>query len=74
MIAAFTAGIVLVIFMLALNMIAAIGTLNGILFYAHIVAANVDTYFLPFKTPDFITVFISWLNLDIEFDICFSAK
>ena len=44
-IVAFIAGIVLVIFMLALNMTVAVGTLNGILFYAHIAAANVDTYF-----------------------------
>ena len=65
------AGIALVIFMLALNTTVAVGTLNGILFYANIVAANADTYFLPFTTPDFVTVFISWLNLDISFDICF---
>jgi hypothetical protein len=57
--------------MLVLNITVAIGTLNGILFYAHIVAANSDTYFLPFKL---ITVFISWLNLDIGFDVCFSAS
>ena len=73
MVAAFIAGIALVIFMLALNMTVAVGTLNGILFYAHIVAANAEAYFLPFKTPNFITVFISWLNLDIGFDICFSV-
>ena len=71
-IAAFIAGIALVIFMLALNMTVAVGTLNGILFYAHIVSANADTYFLPFTTPDFVTVFISWLNLDVGFDACFS--
>jgi hypothetical protein len=70
-VAAFIAGIALVIFMLALNMTVAIGTLNGILFYAHIVAANTDTYFLPFKSPNFVTVFISWLNLDIGIDVCF---
>ena len=70
-ITAFIAGIVLVIFMLALNMTVAIGTLNGILFYANIVSANADTYFLPFTSPDFVTVFISWLNLDIGFDVCF---
>ena len=64
------AGIALVIFMLALNMTVAVGTLNGILFYANIVAANADTYFLPFTAPNFITVFISWLNLEIGFDIC----
>ena len=72
--AAFIAGIALVIITLALNMTVAIGTLNGILFYAHIVAANVDTYFLPFKTPNFVTVFISWLNLDIGFDVCFTIS
>ena len=64
-VAAIIAGILLVIFMLALNVTVAVGTLNGIFFYANIVAANADTYFLPFKTPDFVTVFISWLNFDI---------
>ena len=73
-VAAFIAGIALVIFMLALNMTIAVGTLNGILFYANIVAANADTYFLPFTTPSFVTVFISWLNLDIGFDVCFFAN
>jgi transcription initiation factor TFIID subunit 2/histone acetyltransferase MYST3 len=71
--AASIAGIGLVIFILALNMTVAVGTLNGILFYANIVAANADIYFLPFKTANFITVFISWLNLDIGFDVCFIA-
>ena len=73
-IAAFIAGIALVIFMLALNMTVAVGTLNGILFYANIVAANADTYFLSLKETDFVhvpNVFISWLNLDIGFDVCF---
>ena len=51
--------------------IIAVGTLNGILFYANIVAANADTYFLPFMTPGIVAVFISWLNLDIGFDACF---
>ena len=64
------AGIAIVIFMLALNMTVAVGTLNGILFYAHIVIANADTYFFPFHSPNFVTVIISWLNLQIGFDIC----
>ena len=64
------AGIAIIIFMLALNMTVAIGTLNGVLFYANIVAANADTYFFPFLSPNIITVFISWLNLDIGFDVC----
>ena len=70
-VAAFIAGIALVVFMLALNMTVAVGTLNGILFYANVVAANAEIYFLPFTAPNFVTVFISWLNLDIGFDVCF---
>ena len=49
----------------------AVGTLNGILLYGNILAANADTYFLPFSSPNFATVFISWLNLDAGFDIHF---
>ena len=57
--------------MLAFNMTVAISTLNGILFFAHIVEANSNTYFLAFSTPNFVIVFISWLNLGIGFDVCF---
>jgi hypothetical protein len=41
-------------------------------------AANAGTYmtsyFLPFRAPNFATVFISWLNLEIGFDICFTTE
>ena len=71
LIAAILAGIVLVALLLALNLTVAIGTLNGIIFYANIVYAN-STVFLPFTEPfNFITAFISWLNLEIGFDTCF---
>ena len=71
MAAACVAGIALVILLLALNMTVAIGTLNGILFYANIVAAHSNTYLLRFRTINFATVLISWLNLNVGFDICF---
>ncbi len=67
----FVAGIVLVILMLALNFTVAIGTLNGILFYANIVASNTEAYFPLSSTPNFVFVIVSWLNLDIGFDVCF---
>ena len=73
-IAGFVAGIALVILMLALNMTVAVGTLNGLLFYANIVAANADTYFQPFTAPNFVTIFVSWINLDIGFDTCFLVR
>ena len=64
------AGIFLIIVVLVLNLTVAVGTLNGIIFYANIVAADTSTL-LPFSEPNFVTVFISWLNLDIGIDACF---
>lgn len=67
MLGAFVAGIVLVVLLLWLNLTVAVGTLNGILFYANIVAVN-NT--LSFTTPNFISVFLSWLNLELGVDVC----
>ena len=67
---ALVAGIALVAIILILNMTVAVGTLNGIIFYANVVAANSSTFF-PYSRSSFITVFISWFNLDFGFDTCF---
>lgn len=64
------AGIFLVALVLVLNLTVAIGTLNGVIFYANIVSINKMLLF-PFQTPNFVTVFIAWLNLEIGFDTCF---
>ena len=58
------AGVLFVSLLLLLNLTVAVGTLNGIIFYANIVAANSNNVF-----PS--NIFISWLNLEIGFDICF---
>ena len=62
-------GIGLVAFLLVLNLTVAIGTLNAIIFYANIVAANKSALF-P-SGVSFASVFISWLNFDLGFDVCF---
>ena len=62
-------GIGLVAFLLALNLTVAIGTLNAIIFYANIVAANKSVLF-P-SGVSFASVFISLLNFDPGFDVCF---
>ena len=67
---AILAGIGLVILFLWLNITVAIGTLNGLLLYANIVAAN-RIVLLPYPEPNFITVFISWLNLELGIDVCY---
>ena len=69
-IAAILAGIALVTLLLALNMTVAVGTLNGLIFYANIVYAN-KSILLPFQETNFVTVFISWLNLDLGIDTCY---
>ena len=66
----FLSGILLVTVLLVLNLTVAVGTLNGIIFYANIVDVYRGTFF-AFSTPNYITVFISWLNLDFGFDLCF---
>ena len=65
------AGIALVAFVLLFNMTVATGTIHGLIFYANILTAN-HSLFLPFaSTPNFLTVFISWLNLDLGIETCF---
>ena len=62
-------GIILVAIVLALNFTVAVGTLNGIIFYANIIGANSNIFFL-YSTQNFLTVFLNWLNLEIGFDCC----
>ena len=64
------AGIALVVFILLFNMTVATGTIHGLIFYANILTAN-HSLFLPFVTPNVLTVFVSWLNLDLAIETCF---
>ena len=66
-IAAFFAGIILVVLLLVLNLTVAVGTLNSIIFYANIIYVGRSEYF----SQRHFTVFISWINLDIGIDTCF---
>ena len=62
------AGVVLVASLLILNLTVAAGTLNGLIFYANIAAANQYKFF---PSGGFVTVFVSWLNLELGIDTCF---
>ena len=68
--AAFIGGLLLVALLLFLNLTVAKGTLNGIIFYANIAYANNSTFF-QFPRPNFISVIIAWLNLEIGLNTCF---
>ena len=63
-------GIGLVTLLLVLNLTVAVGTLNAIIFYTNIMAANKSVLFSASEVS-FASVFISWLNFDFGFDTCF---
>ncbi len=69
-----TAGVILVAFLLLLNLTVAAGTINGLIFYANIVAAN-EALIFPSNSStylDILRVFIAWINLDFGIESCFS--
>ena len=64
------AGIVLVAFLLVLKLTVAVGTINGLIFYANIVSVNRAQLF-PSGETNVLTVFIAWVNLDLGIETCF---
>ena len=73
------AGVALVLLLLVLRLTVAAGTINGLIFYANVVAVNSAIFFQP-KITDVpttvmiakvLTVFIAWLNLDLGLETCF---
>ena len=79
LLAAFTfAGIALVLLLLVLRLTVAAGTINGLVFYANIVAVNSAIFFRPQNgnvptgmIANVLSVFIAWLNLDLGIGTCF---
>ena len=57
-------------FLLVLKMTVSTGTINGLIFFANIVAANQAIFFPP-GSSNILTVFIAWLNLDLGIETCF---
>ena len=64
-------GVLLVLFIQLLDLTVAVGTISGLLFYANILKAYESLFFVPGET-NILTVFISWLNLDLGIETCFS--
>ena len=65
------AGIALVFFIKLLNLTVAVGTINGLVFYANVVRANWFVFFPAAGEKNVLTVFIAWLNLDLGVETCF---
>ena len=68
------AGIVLVVFILLFNIIVATGTIYGLIFYANVLAASKDNVYITLPPTNFLTVFISWMNLDLGIETCFYSQ
>ena len=64
------AGIALVALLMILNLTVAIGTLNGLLFFANVIGASSDIIFKS-SMLKILSVPVSWLNLELGFDACF---
>ena len=65
------AGIALVALLMVLNLTVAVGTINGITFYANIVRANTAIFFPRESANSFPSWFIAWVNLDLGVETCF---
>ena len=64
------AGIVLVFFIKFLDLTISQGFINGFIFYANIIKAN-EHLLVPHGPTNPLTLFISWLNLDLGIETCF---
>ena len=64
------AGIALVVFLSVLRLTVATGMINSIILYANIVQVN-RNLLLPTSDRNVLTVFVSWMNLDLGFKTCF---
>ena len=64
------AGIVLVFFIKVLDLTIAQGFVNGFIFYANVIKAN-EHLLIPQAQVNPLSLFISWLNLDLGIETCF---
>ena len=64
------AGIALVAFIIVLNLTVSVGTINGLIFYANVVKIY-EPIFFPKGPVNFLSHFISWINLDLGIKTCF---
>ncbi len=66
------AGILLVVFIKALSLTVATGTINGLIFYSNILWATKPLYLNSDESlAPVLNVFLVWLNLDLGIEICF---
>ena len=65
------AGMILVVVLIVLNLTVSMTTINGLVFFANIVHINEAIVFSQIERIPVLFQFISWINLDFGFQICF---
>ena len=68
------AGLILVVILFVLKLTVAIGTINGVVFYANILGLSLDRLTESYNHEVYLSVFhivISLLNLELGFPLCF---
>ena len=63
-------GPVLVISLMMLDMTVAVGTINGLTFYANIIQTQHMVFFTHDTSASFLSTFIAWLNLNYGIEMC----
>ena len=63
-------GIILVLIIHLLKLTITMGTINGLIFFCNVMSINETLFFDPSKFS-FIRLFISLINLDLGFEMCF---
>ena len=64
------AGVALVLFLFILRLTVAAGTVNGLIFYVNVLSTN-SLIFLGHRGLRWLLVFVSLVNLDLGFPMCF---
>lgn len=64
------AGPVLIFILTTINLTVTEGAINGLIFFAGVVHVNKAAFFKPGEA-NVLTVFLSWVNLDFGFQVCF---
>jgi predicted outer membrane repeat protein len=62
------AGVLLVVILFALNLTVTEGSINGLIFYANVIAMNHTVLFSG--GASYLYVFLAWLNLDLGISVC----
>ena len=63
-------GIILVLIIHLLKLTVTMGTINGLIFFCNIMSINESLFFDPSEVS-FVRIFISLINLDLGFEMCF---